>query len=204
MQDNSEIFKLLLAAEELVLQELVDYLQKYLIENQSEWMEQHFELIYRTSFQSNNLLELQRYCTDFMAKSPEKIFKSLDFTSLPEKSLVQLIKSDDLQMKEVEVWEHVLKWGLAQNSTLLPDPDSWSDDDFKTMENTLQNSLSLIRFFSLSSKEFLREVHPYKNLLKRQLYKSLLNSHLDPDSEPTDDILFPRSIKIDGIIDSKI
>ncbi|GET51621.1 hypothetical protein GLOIN_2v1868410 [Rhizophagus irregularis DAOM 181602=DAOM 197198] len=29
---------------------------------------------------------------------------------------------DDLQMKEIEVWEHVLKWGLAQNPTLIPDP----------------------------------------------------------------------------------
>jgi hypothetical protein len=193
-----------LAADKLFLQELVDYLQKYLIENKSEWMEQHFELIHKTSFQSNSLLELQQFCTDFMVKSPEKIFESLDFTSLPEKSLIQLIKRDDLQMKEIEVWEHVLKWGLAQNPTLLPDPNTWSDDDFKTMENTLQHCLTLIRFFSLSSKEFLEKVHPYKNLLKRQLYKNLLNSHLDPDSEPTDDILFPRSIKIDGIIDSKI
>src|SRR5436305_11072771 len=128
----------MVSADELHLQELIDYLQKYLIENKSEWMEQHFELIHRTSFQSNNLLELQRFCTDFMAKSPEKIFKSLDFTSLPEKSLVQLIKSDDLQMKEVEVWGHVLKWGLAQNSTLLPDPNSWLDDDLKTMKSNLQ------------------------------------------------------------------
>ena len=74
-------------------------------------MEQHFELIPRTSFRSNNLLELQQFCTDIMAKYPEKIFKSFDFTSLPEKSLVSLINKDDLQMKKVEIWEHVLKWG---------------------------------------------------------------------------------------------
>src|SRR3954463_2261997 len=146
MQDNSEIFKLLLAAEELVLQELVDYLQTYFIENKTEWMEQHFELIHRTSFQSNSLLQLQQFCTDLMAKSPEKIFKSLDFTSLPEKSLVSLIKRDDLQMKEIEVWEHVLKWGLEKNPTLLPDPVTWLDDDFKIMKNTLLNCLPLIRF----------------------------------------------------------
>jgi hypothetical protein len=203
-QDTSEILQLLLAADELLLQELVDYLQKYLIENKSEWMGQHFELVHRTSFQSNSLLQLQQFCTDFMVKSPEKIFKSLDFTSLPEKSLIQLIKRDDLQMKEIEIWEHVLKWGLAQNPTLLPDPDTWSDDDFKKMENTLQHCLPLIRFFSLSSKDFLQKVRPYKKLLKRQLYEDLLNSHLDPDSEPTDNISFPRNIKIDGIIDSKI
>ncbi|EXX76864.1 hypothetical protein RirG_029090 [Rhizophagus irregularis DAOM 197198w] len=202
--DTTEIFKVLLAVDELLLQEPVDYLQKYFIENKSEWMEQHFELIHRTSFQSNSLLEVQQFCTNLMANSPEKIFKSLDFTSLPEKSLVQLIKRDDLQMKEVEVWEHVLKWGLAQNPTLLPDPSTWSDEDFKTMENTLKHCIPLIRFFSLSSKDFLQKVRPCKNLLERQIYENLLNSHLDPDSEPIDNISLPRNIKIDGIIDSKI
>src|SRR5205823_7667224 len=112
----------------------------------------------------------QRFCTNLMAKSPEKIFKSLDFTSLPEKSLVQLIKKDDLKMKEIEVWEHVLKWGLAQNPTFISDPETWSDDDFKIMENTLQCCLPLIRFFSLSSKEFIQRVRPYRKLLKHQLY----------------------------------
>jgi hypothetical protein len=107
-------------------------------------------------------------------------------------------------MKEVEVWEHVIKWGLAQNPTLLPDPDTWSNEDFKTMENTLKHCLPLVRFFSLSSKNFLQKVRPYKNLLERQLYENLLNSHLDPDSEPIDNISLPRNIKIDGIIDSKI
>uniref|UniRef100_U9UMF4 TLDc domain-containing protein n=1 Tax=Rhizophagus irregularis (strain DAOM 181602 / DAOM 197198 / MUCL 43194) TaxID=747089 RepID=U9UMF4_RHIID len=107
-------------------------------------------------------------------------------------------------MKEIEVWEHVLKWGLAQNPTLLPDPNTWSDDDFKKMENTLQHCLSLIRFFSLSSKDFLQSVRPYKKLLKRQLYEDLLNSHLDPDSEPTNNISLPRNIKNDTIINSKI
>ena len=53
-------------------------------------MEQHFELIHRISFQSNSLFELQQFCTECMAKSPEKIFNSFDFTSLPEKSLILL------------------------------------------------------------------------------------------------------------------
>src|SRR5438270_12577881 len=103
-QETSNILKVLVAADELLLHEIVDYLQTYLIENKPNWMEQHFELIYRTSFQSNYLLELQRFCTDFMARFPEKIFKSLDFTSLSEKSLVLLLKRDDLQMQEIEVW----------------------------------------------------------------------------------------------------
>ncbi|GBB83244.1 hypothetical protein RclHR1_00100048 [Rhizophagus clarus] len=188
----------------LHLQELVNYLQKYLIENKSEWLEQHFGLTHQISLQSNNLLELQEFCTNLMAQFPDKIFKSFDFISLPEKSLISLIKRDDLQMKEIEVWEHVLKWGLAQNPTLISGPNTWSDDDFRTMENTLQHCLPLVRFFSLSSVEFSQKVHPYKKLLKHQFYEELLNSYLDPNREPTDNILLPRNITVDKIIDSRI
>ena len=168
-------------------------------------MKEHFDITKRFSSQSNNLLKLQQFCADFIAKSPEKIFNSLYFTSLPEKILIQIIKSDDLQMKEIEIWEHVLKWGLAQNPNLMQDPNTWSDDDFKIMENTLQHCLPLIRFFSLSSKEFLKKVGPYKKLINRQLYENLLNSYMDPESEPNESILPPRNIKTaDEIIDSKI
>src|SRR5581483_5718676 len=98
--------EVLAAADQFHLQELVEYLQEYLLEDKSEWLEQHFQLIHQASFQSNNLLELQQFCTDFIAESPEKIFESLDFNSLPEESLVSLIKKDDLQMDEVKIWEN--------------------------------------------------------------------------------------------------
>ncbi|RGB26078.1 hypothetical protein C1646_770900 [Rhizophagus diaphanus] len=203
--DILNIFKILIAADELLLQELVNYLQTYFIENKIEWMEQNFELVHRTTYKSNNLSEIQQFCIDFIAKSPEKIFNSLDFTSLPEKFLISLIKKDDLQMKEIEVWEHVLKWGLAKNQTLIPDPDTWTDENFKVMENTLQNCLPLIRFYSLSSKEFLHKVRPYRKLFKQQFYENLLNSYMDPDIEPNDNnISLPRNIKIDGVIDTTI
>ncbi|GBC45031.1 BTB/POZ protein [Rhizophagus irregularis DAOM 181602=DAOM 197198] len=176
-QEPSETLKILVAADELHLQELVDYLQKYLIENKVEWMEQHFGLVYQTGIQHNSLLELQNFCTNYMTKLPHK---------------------------KVEVWDHVLKWGLEKNPTLLPDPTTWSDDDFKIMENTLQHYLPLIRSFSLSSDEFMQKLHPYKKLLKHQLYEELLNSYLNSSSEPNDNILLPRYRNIDGIIDSNI
>src|SRR6266498_3328735 len=206
-QDTLDFFKVLAAADKLHLQELVDYLQKYLIEYNIEWMEQNFEFTQKISSQSINLFELQEFCTNLIVQSPEKILKSFDFTSLSEKFLISIIKRDDLQMDEIEVWEHVLKWGLGQNPTLIPDPKTWSDDDFKTMKNTLQNCLSSIRFFCLSSsREFSQKVRPYQKLLGQQLYEDLLNFYLDPSSVPTDNVLGPRKIKIidSQIVDSSI
>ncbi|GBC07686.1 hypothetical protein RclHR1_07620004 [Rhizophagus clarus] len=91
-------------------------------------------------------------------------------------------------MKEIEVWEHVLKWGLAQNPTLIPDPKSWSVEDFKIMRNTLQHCLPLVRFFCLSSKEFSQKVRPYQKLLNQQLYEDLLKFFLESDNVSSQNI----------------
>ena len=89
----------MVVADELRLQEIVDYLQKYLIEEKLDWIEQNFDIIQQTSSQSSNLLKLQQFCIDFVAKFPEKIIKSSYFTSLPETSLISIIKRDDLRKK---------------------------------------------------------------------------------------------------------
>ncbi|POG72823.1 BTB/POZ protein [Rhizophagus irregularis DAOM 181602=DAOM 197198] len=113
--DTSDIIKILSAACILSLQELVVYLQSFLIENKTKWMEENFGLIYQTSFENNSYLELQKYCTDLISKEPTKIFKSLNFSSIPEKLLISIIQNDYLQMNEVQIWERVIKWGLAKN-----------------------------------------------------------------------------------------
>ncbi|UZO08288.1 uncharacterized protein OCT59_028546 [Rhizophagus irregularis] len=91
--DTLDLIKVLVAASVLNLQELITYLQFYLIENKTNWMEQNFNLIYQTSFENDSFLELQKYCTDLISKGPDKIFNSLNFSSIPEKLLVTIIQN---------------------------------------------------------------------------------------------------------------
>ncbi|RIA94269.1 hypothetical protein C1645_818259 [Glomus cerebriforme] len=179
--DTSDIFKILVTANELNLQELIPYLESFLIENKTNWMEQNFDLIYKTCFEIDSFLELQKYCTDLISKEPIKIFNSPNFSSIPEKLLISLIQNNNLQINEIQVWELVLKWGLAQNPGLPTDPTSFSKDDFNSLMNTLQQCISFIKFHNLSSKEFLKKVLPYKKILPKELYKDLLNYFLDND-----------------------
>ncbi|UZO03046.1 uncharacterized protein OCT59_023459 [Rhizophagus irregularis] len=136
--DTSDIIKILVASSELNLQELITHLQLFLIENKKDWMEQNFNLIYKTSFENNSFLELRNFCTELMSKEPEKIFNSIDFISLSENCLVSLIQHDNFQMSDIQVWERILKWGIAQNPELSSDPLSYLKDDFNTLKNTLQ------------------------------------------------------------------
>ncbi|PKY30725.1 BTB-domain-containing protein [Rhizophagus irregularis] len=55
-QEPSEILKVLVAADQLLLQELINYLQTYLIENKSEWMEQCFGTYLPNSEPNDNIL----------------------------------------------------------------------------------------------------------------------------------------------------
>ena len=126
--DNSDIIKILVTANELSLQELFPYLESFLIENKANWMEQNFDLIYQTSFENNSFLQLQKYCTDLISKEPNKIFNSPNFSLISEKllvSLISLIQNENSQIGELQVWEHVVKWGIAQNPELTSDTKSF-------------------------------------------------------------------------------
>ena len=164
--DTSNIIKILIAARELSLQELISHLQSFLIKNETKWIEQNFNLVYEMSFENDSFLMLQKFCTELMSKEPEKIFKSPDFTSISEKSLVSLIQHDNLRMNESQVWEYVLRWGIAQNPELPSDPSSYSNDDFDTLKSTLQQcTIPFIKFIKFTSKEFLNRVYPYKKII---------------------------------------
>ncbi|EXX53529.1 hypothetical protein RirG_243030 [Rhizophagus irregularis DAOM 197198w] len=180
--DTSDIIKILITASELSLQELIPHLQSFLIKNKENWMEQNFNLIYQISFENDySFLDLQKFCTELFSKQPGKIFNSPDFTSISEKILTSLIQND-LQISEVQIWEHVLKWAIAQNPGLSLDPSSYSKDDFNVLKNTLQRRYS------------------------KKLYKSLIECFFDNDYNPSDK-LGPKIIKetiIRESIDSKI
>ncbi|UZO17016.1 uncharacterized protein OCT59_008382 [Rhizophagus irregularis] len=160
--DNSDIIQILMAASELSLQELIPYLQSFLIENKANWSEQNFNLIYQTSFENDSFSELQKYCTDLMTKEPVKIFDSLNFSSIPEKLFLSIIQNDNLQMSEIQIWEHVLKWGLAQN------PDLY--------KNLLKSFLSLL---DPNSKLLSNNLKPHVTNLKTVYSKIITSQHTE-------------------------
>ncbi|GBC06528.1 hypothetical protein RclHR1_00690018 [Rhizophagus clarus] len=182
--DISDIIKILTTANELGLQELTPFIETFLVKSKKDLIEQNFDLIYRISFENNSFLELQKYCNNIISKEPNKIFNSPRFSSIPEKLLITIIQNDNLQMSEVQVWKHVIKWGLVQNPELSSDPKNYSEEDFNALKNTLQRCIPFIRFHNLTSKEFSRNIIPYKEILPKELYENLLNDFLDNNYKP--------------------
>ena len=85
-------------------------------------------------------------------------------------------------MSDVQGWDHVLKWGLAQNPELPDDPTSFSKENFNTLKNTLRPCIPYIKFYNLTSSEFSDKVLPYKKILPKELYEDLLKYFLNSNS----------------------
>ncbi|RHZ89813.1 hypothetical protein Glove_9g169 [Diversispora epigaea] len=139
---------------------------------------------------------LENFCNNTVAKYPNLIFDSGDFTSLQESALVSLLKRDDIQMEEGKIWEYTIKWGISQNPTLPTDLEEWNKDNFLTLKNTLQQCLPHIRYFHIPGDDIWNKVEPYKKILDKQLWKDLMQHFVSPD-QPMKSIILPaRSVLI--------
>ncbi|RHZ60865.1 hypothetical protein Glove_350g171 [Diversispora epigaea] len=165
--ENSVIFDLLIASDELKLDELVEYLQTYLIVNNASWLRLNFAKIYRTSYKFKNSKIIQEFCNDIIVKHPNTIFESEYFHSISEDALISILKRDDLQLEEGKILEYVIQWGKAKNPTLPSDIKEWTNNNFLTLKETLKGCLPHIRYFSISGDDVIEKIYPYQQLLEQ-------------------------------------
>ncbi|RHZ88280.1 hypothetical protein Glove_24g74 [Diversispora epigaea] len=184
------IFDLMVTANEFKIEELTKKLENHLIETKSSWLKSHFSLVYRTIFNGNSFKDLEKFCNDIVTKYPSLIFDADEFTSLQEPALISLLKRDDLQLEEVIIWEYVIKWGIAQNSTLPANPKEWNKKNFTTLKTTLQRCLPLIRYFHISGTDVAKKIKPYKKILDKQLWEDLNQYFMAPE-QPVESIILP-------------
>ncbi|RHZ75087.1 hypothetical protein Glove_217g16 [Diversispora epigaea] len=188
--DTNDMFKLMIAANELEFEELSGKLENNLIESYAPWLKIHFASVYHSIFEHNKLKNLKKYCNDIIAKNPSIIFESAEFTSLHESALVSILKRDDLQMKESEIWDYLIKWGTARNPTLSKKLEEWSDENFFTLKTTLRQCLPLIRYFHIPNLDVMNKIKPYKKILDKQLWNDLKQHFILPD-QPIESIILP-------------
>ncbi|KAG9300186.1 hypothetical protein G9A89_002632 [Geosiphon pyriformis] len=178
------ILELLVAADELSLKNLTNYLEDYLIEHHAKMLEENFASLHETSFMHDSFKKLQEFCTQIAAKSPAIIFRSQDFTSLNKSFLSSILSRNYLIMEESQIWEKVVEWGVAKlgSNIDIKEISNWTDENFEVFKEIIEEFLPLIRFFHISSVDFYYKVKPFEKILPETLYEDLLHHYLVPGS----------------------
>ncbi|RHZ84128.1 hypothetical protein Glove_85g115 [Diversispora epigaea] len=190
---GSDILGLLAASDELILEELFKHVQNYLIEKESAWLNQNLVKVLRIVSRLASCKQLQDYCYESICTDPYPFFISEDFSILDKDIFLGLIGRDDLGIEEIDLWNHLIKWGISQTPTIKQkDVKKFTDANFGNLKKTLDPFISHIRFYEISSKDFFNKVRPYKKILSLALYDDVM-SFLMAETEPQHERLPARS-----------
>jgi hypothetical protein len=158
-----ELLDLLCATDEFMLTELMNFAESYLLSLADTWIKTDFIKVQSHAHQFMECKKLQEFCIQTIGKNPELIFKSNDFINLSGDMLIDLLKRENIDMEEVEIWKYVVKWGIHKCSNSLSEKDvkEWEEEDFNELWEILKDYVELIRFGDISSGDFSSEVKPY-------------------------------------------
>ncbi|CAG8629305.1 9518_t:CDS:2 [Acaulospora colombiana] len=195
-----EILEILAAADELLLVDLLDYIQEYLIENKSEWLHSYILQIYQACLIHNSCSDLQEFILATISSDPELLFKSDDFLRTDESLLLPILRRDDLDLAEDELWDYVIKWGCAQNNLLNQSItpiistsiiSSFSDDiemvgvDEPEIRNPFNSTRSSISSTYSNFASYDQSTWTPEDFLKlKKLEDDIVRCHLKPGNKP--------------------
>ncbi|CAB4444548.1 unnamed protein product [Rhizophagus irregularis] len=188
-----ETLELLIAVDEFNIQTLVTCVQKHLI-NDKEFLQENFMEILQMVYHNELFTDLLNYCLEEI----DMIFNSDKIINLEEPLLEFLLKRDDLNLDEIEIWDGLIKWGFAQGQGLNQDVSEWNKDHINIFKKVLNKFIPLIRFYGMSSEDYINKVKPYEEILSKELRENMIKFHLVPGYKSELDFL-PRRF-IDSIL----
>jgi hypothetical protein len=164
----------------LQLQDVVEHLENYLNENDSAWKipEDFF-----TVLEQRQLDKLKERAFKLVCMNPEAIFKSKHLLKLDEGILIQLLKRNDLELNEIEIWDYLIKWGIANTvPTLNKNLRKWTPMDFTNLGKTLRNCIPHIRFFQMPFSDYAKIQIEFKDILPDGLDDEIMQHFRDFNS----------------------
>jgi hypothetical protein len=198
-----ELLKLLIAVDELNIQTLISCIQEHLIDHQYEFLQQSpieiLETVYQVK-QCDTFSGLWDFFLKTICDKPELLFNSDKLIKLRATILELFLKRNDLLLDEVEVWDNLINWCLAQHPSIQHDIKEWNKEEITTMKRTLQRFIPLIRFYHISSEDFHLKVYPFKALLYEDLINNILAFYMTPNKKLDTGIQPPRDPKYDTLI----
>ncbi|GBC08562.1 hypothetical protein RclHR1_08210007 [Rhizophagus clarus] len=204
-----DILKLLIAVDELKVQTLIPYINEYLIKHQRDFLQKNpievLEVVYQVNQRDELFSDLWNHCLEEICTKSDILFKPDEFANLNASLVELLLKRDDLYLDEIDIWESLIKWCLAQHVYISQDPMQWNNEDITTMERTIHRFIPLIRFYNISSADFITRVYPFKKILPEDLINNILVFHMASKEKLNVDIQSPRKPKrfYDSVIINK-
>src|SRR6266487_1916096 len=109
----SNILDLAMAADEFLLNDLINLIQDYLTNTKVILMPKYLCTILQFSFKNPTFNRLQRYMVQHLNNHPWKLTISYISKSLDEETLMTLLTEPNQHINQSTIWDIIIKWGIA-------------------------------------------------------------------------------------------
>jgi hypothetical protein len=178
-----EILNIMITSNEYRLNHLVKQAEDFFIKHRQLLRNDPVGIL-QLVFNHKTLNKIQEFCLETICSEPGILFNSDDFINLPASILEVILRRNDLNLIEIEVWENLIQWSSAQEKTLSNEID----------QETFNKFTPLIRFYDISSSDYFTKVKPFKEILSKELQEEILKFHMIPEYKPTVVNFLPRRI----------
>ena len=187
-----ELLDIMVVSDEFNLLRLTKLIEDFIIENHRQFLQNDPVGIFQIVYYRQTFNNIKKFCLETICSEPKILFNSDKFINLSAPLLEVILKRDDLNFVEIEIWENLVKWGLSQNPTFNQDISKWNQEDFQTFKSILYKFIPLIRFYEISSIDYVNKVRPYEEILSKELRDDILKFHMIPGYKPTFNTHTPR------------
>jgi hypothetical protein len=179
-EDGVEILNLLLASNELGLHKLTNHVADFLKQHKRYFFKKNPIEMIDMIFSHDLFAYLREFCLETICAEPHILLGTDRFKFLSEEVLIQLLKREDLSIREISIWDNIIAWGFGKNPSLDSDVNKWTRDDIDLMKDTIGKFIPLIQFHDISAEDFFNKVLPYEELIPKNLKQEILRAHMLP------------------------
>ncbi len=167
--------KLLIAADELCLNDLCLYIEDELLKDK-ELLKHNFVLLNHVANQFNHFAKLSNFYRDSFQQDPSLIFNANDFTTIKQEVLLDIldIMKNNHVLKQIEVWDKLIEWTIAQTDELPSDITKWTAENVTTFGILIQPFIPRIEFKEITPSDFFKKIKPFKEIFDNDFYVKLL------------------------------
>nr|CAG8471252.1 7138_t:CDS:2 [Entrophospora candida] len=171
-QGRTSSRNIVIAADELCLSLLVEYLQDRIISKKYQAIKNNLCYCLTMTNRYQSLSKLYLHFNSLMKNRAHMIFQSFDFNLLDKDILISLLKSSDLMMDEIDVWKCVIKWCCLQQPN-LPYPNNLKQKDLEVLKIRCRDFLPFINFNHISKNDFISNIKPLKSIFDPEFFEKI-------------------------------
>ncbi|CAG8696101.1 13101_t:CDS:2 [Funneliformis caledonium] len=129
---------LLIAADELCLNGLCNFIEEHLLSDEI-LLKQNFILIQSVASKYHQFNKLVQFCEVNFELDPSLIFMAEDFTEIKQEILLDVIEKNNHAESPIEIWDRLFEWCVAQsNDELSLDVTKWTQNETSIFRSIVQ------------------------------------------------------------------